>query len=408
MRSACISLCVIFVMLVAVSAQADVVTDWNTFTLNLIKVHNVPPPAASRALAMVHVAIYDSVNTIGRQYKPYLIRTSCPSGAVSWDCAASTAAYRVLIYLFPQDYNAIQAELLYYLNKTPNKSAQMNGFYLGAYIGNLVVSCRKNDGANKIVPYVPGTLPGQWRPTPPGYAPALLPNWPYVKPFAMTSGSQFRVAGPPALDSEEYADALAEVKSLGAIDSTTRTDDETQIAYFWADGAGTVTPPGHWNLIAQQIAEMEGNSLYDNARLFALLNIALADAAISAWDDKYYFNFWRPITAIREGSVDPDSNWQPLLVTPPFPECVSGHSTFSGAGSTILAQFFGNDISFTLPSLSPFAGPRSYDSFSEAADEAGRSRIYGGIHFEFSNSQGLSAGHTLGDYVWANFMQPIR
>jgi len=194
---------------------------------------------------------------------------------------------------------------------------------------------------------------------------------------------------------------------LGSATSATRTPEQTDIARFWADGAGSATPPGHWNLIAQDVAEMQGNTVSENARLFALLNIATADAAIACWDNKYAYNFWRPITAIHEADSDgnPDTTqdltWAPLLPTPPFPSYTSGHSTFSSAAATILAAFFGtDDIAFTASSEAPGVADRSFLSFSEAAEEAGRSRIYGGIHFQFDNQDALAIGNALGHFVY--------
>jgi hypothetical protein len=221
----------------------------------------------------------------------------------------------------------------------------------------------------------------------------------------MTSGSDLRPQGPPALGSEDYLRDLREVRDLGAINSHTRTFEQTVIALFWADGAGTITPPGHWNLIAHNLAEAQGNTLVDNARLFALLNLALADAAIVAWDAKFAYNFWRPITAIRH---DLDPAWEPLVVSPPFPTYISGHSTFSGTAAAVLGSFFGTDnISFTTQSDDLPRTTRSFSSFSEAANEVGRSHIYGGIHYDFDNRDALAAGTALGQYVAANFLLPL-
>src|SRR5213595_1294049 len=212
----------------------------------------------------------------------------------------------------------------------------------------------------------------------------------------MSSSSQFRPPGPPSLDSEQYAADYNEVKELGAALGSTRTADQTQIALFWADGAGTETPPGHWNSIAQIIAAGQGNTLEQNARLFALLNIAMADAAICAWDTKYTYHNWRPVTAIRNGDTDgnpatePDPAWSSFIVTPPFPDYVSGHSTFSSAAATVLALFYGTDaITFTTGSDFMPGVFRSFNSFSAAAGEAADSRVYGGIHFRFASDDGL-------------------
>jgi hypothetical protein len=228
----------------------------------------------------------------------------------------------------------------------------------------------------------------------------------------MTSGGQFRPLSPPGLDSDRWASDYNLTKELGSATSMIRTMEQTAIARFWADGAGTVTPPGHWNVIAQDIAEQQGTTLEENARLFALLNIAEADAGIVSWDCKYQFEFWRPITAIVNGDLDPradteeDPEWTPLLVTPPFPEYTSGHSTFSSAAAAVLAGFFGSDdVAFTTESEDLPGVVRSFTSFSGAANEAGMSRIYGGIHFPSANEAGLSSGAALGAYVSANFFR---
>jgi membrane-associated phospholipid phosphatase len=227
----------------------------------------------------------------------------------------------------------------------------------------------------------------------------------------MTSGSQFRPAAPPALDSAEYAAAFNEVKSLGSADSTTRTEEQTQIARFWNDGLGTAFAPGYWNRIAQDVATGQGLSLVSEAHLFALLNIATADALISCWDAKYAYSFWRPVTAIRAADTDgnpdtePDTSWSPLLVTPNFPSYTSAHSTVSGAAAEVLTALFGDQYQFTVSAVSvPYT--RSFDSFEAAAAEAGRSRIYGGIHYTFDNLNGLAVGGEVADYVIGNFLKP--
>ena len=207
------------------------------------------------------------------------------------------------------------------------------------------------------------------------------------------------------MSSIAYATAWNEVRQLGAASGGTRTDEQTTIARFWADGGGTYTPPGHWNEIAATVAREIGNGLADNARLFAALNLAMADAGIAAWDAKYAAEFWRPITAIQQADRDgnpatiPDSTWTPLLVTPPFPEYVSGHSTFSGAAAAILAGFFGNETTFSSETPGLTGVTRTFTSFTQAAEEAGRSRIYGGIHFEFSNADGQSLGRSIAGVV---------
>ncbi len=269
------------------------------------------------------------------------------------------------------------------------------------------------DGATDTVPVPPSTEPGEWAPTPPAFAPYLLPQWAFLTPFAMTDPAQFRPPGPPALNTAEWSADYQLTQQYGSVNSVARTPDQSEIALFWADGAGTETPPGHWNHIATDLARTQGLSLEQNARLLALLNLALADAAIGAWDAKYHYNWWRPVTAIRAGdtdgndATDADPTWTPYLVTPPFPEHTSGHSTFSGAAAAVLARFWGtDDVSFStgsdfLPGVS-----RSFPSFSSAADEAGMSRIYGGIHFMSANIHGLAAGADIGNWVFDHAMRP--
>jgi len=397
--------------------SADVVLQWNEVLLDAVRTSRTPPPPASRNMAIMHVAMYDAVNSIDGSYTPYLVAKGGPPGA-SPEAAAAQAAHDTLLALYPQLKTTIDTALSDSLAAVPDGPAEEKGIAVGRYVANKVLLARRYDGADASVPYSPGTAPGDWQPTPPAYAPALFPQWPNVKSFAMTSAGQFRPPAPPPLTSADYATAVNEVKALGGDGVTTptaRTADQTLIANFWADGAGTETPPGHWNTIAQEVSTARGTSLVENARLFALLNIALADAAIDAWDCKYQFNVWRPVTAIRAADADgnpdtvPDPTWTPLLVTPAFPSYMSGHSTFSSAGAAILASFFGtDDVTFTTGSDALPGQTRTFPSFSAAAAEAGQSRIYGGIHFQFDNQSALASGHALGDYVADNFLTPVH
>jgi hypothetical protein len=403
------------VMVVARPVAADVVIDWNNVLLDAVRTGNVNPPMASRAMAMTHAAIFDAVNTIDRTHFPYHVQLNVSPGA-SREAAAAQAAHDVLVNLFPARQAVIDAALATSLGAIPDGTSKAGGLAIGGQVAAQYITLRAGDGSGTVTPYTPGTLPGQWQPTPPANAAALLPNWPTVTPWCMTSGSQFRhTIGPPALSSAQYAADLNEVKSLGATGSTTRTADQTNIARFWADGAGTSTPAGHWNRIAQTVGAAEGNTLSENARMFALLNLAEADAAIVSWDNKYQANFWRPITAIRQADLDgnaatqPDPTWTPLIATPPFPTYTSGHSTFSGAAAEILKQYFGADnVSFTTSAEGAAGVPdRSFTSFSQAAAEAADSRLFGGIHYRFDNQHGLQNGIALGQFIYANELQPI-
>jgi membrane-associated phospholipid phosphatase len=390
--------------------NSDVVIDWNATLLKAIQVERTSPPSASRHMAMVHAAIYDAVNGIIGTYNPYLVNQTAPVGA-SPEAAVAAAAHRVLVNLYPNQQAIFDAALTDSLANITDGPAKDTGIAYGQQVASAILEERSTDGSNQTANYTPGTDLGDWQPTPPPVAPPLSPHWGSVTPFTMSSGSQFRPDGPPALNSQEYANDYNQVKELGKSDSSTRTADQTEIALFWADGSGTFTPPGDWNQIAEQLSAVPGRSLIENARLFALLNIGLADAGIACWDSKYTYNFWRPVTAIRSGDNDNnpqtfgDPNWTPLLATPPFPEYMSGHSTFSGTGSTILAGLLGNNISFSTSSLGFPGIQRSFESFDAAASEAGISRIYGGIHFLSANEDGLATGRALGTYVLENFLK---
>jgi membrane-associated phospholipid phosphatase len=389
---------------ISTPANADVVTDWNNAALDAIRAGNTAPPIASRSLAILHVSIYDAVNGIARTHERYFVPSVAPASA-SREAAASAAAHKALVNLFPANavtFDELHAAILATIPDGPSKRA---GIIWGQFVATVILAVRDHDGHDAVVPPPGGSGPGVWVPTPPGFLPYLLPQWGFVRPFAMNSSSQFRPPGPPSLDSQRYAADYEEVKELGAAVGSTRTDDQTEIALFWADGAGTETPPGHWNSIAQIIADTRGNTLEENARLFALLNIATADAAICAWDAKYTFNFWRPVTAIA--FAEPELNWTSFIVTPPFPDYTSGHSTFSGAAATVLPLFFETeDLPFTTGSDFLPGVFRSFATCLDAAEEAAVSRIYGGIHFRFASDDGLQAGISIGEWTFTNYLQP--
>jgi PAP2 superfamily len=391
-------------LLIGTLVRADVVTDWNNAALDAIRAGSTAPPIASRSLAILHISIYDAVNGIARTHEPYLVQSEVPASA-SRQAAASAAAHEALVNLFPAaaaTFDALHAAILATIPDGPQKAA---GIVWGEFVAGQILASRANDGSDAIVLPPGGSGPGVWIPTPPAFRPYLLPQWGFVAPFAMNSSSQFRPPGPPLLDSQQYADDYDEVKSLGAAVGSTRTAEQTEIALFWADGVGTETPPGHWNSIAQIIADERGNTLEQDARLFALLNIAMADAAICAWDAKYQFHFWRPVTAIA--FVEPELNWMSFIVTPPFPDYVSGHSTFSGAAATVLPLFYGTeDLPFTTGSDSLPGVFRSFSTCLDAAEEAADSRLYGGIHFRSANEDGLQAGISVGEWTSAHYLQP--
>lgn len=369
---------------------------------------------------MTHIAIYDALNEIEGNHNPYSY--TFPGVSVARppaNLSASTAAYIVLSHLYPARESIFRTQWLNSINAIDRAPRIVAAIAWGTYVGNLVVNSRRGDGSNRTVTYTPIDACGKWKPTLPAFAEPLLPQWKRVKPFGVSRIVLFRAQAPPRINTRVFADSYQEVASLGSINSTTRTADQTEIAFFWEDGSGTVTPPGHWQVIAQDLSRKFSLSRIENARLFALLSIAQADAAISAWDSKYTYNYFRPITGIRERcfartdlAMDPE--WTPLIPTPPFPSYTSGHSTFSGASARILELYFGtDDIPFSGASPDPQKWPdvlpgvtRAWSSLSEAAEEAGQSRIYGGIHWQFDNTEGLKSGRAIADQTFDIQLRP--
>ena len=392
-------------------SHADVVTDWNAAALHAIRVDRTAPPRAARALAMLHAAIYDAVNGIARTHEPYRVPSTVPASA-SKEAAASAAGRTILVALFPahrEMFAALHASGVAAIAAGPPRNA---GVQWGTAVGEAILSWRSTDNSDVLIAAPPGGEPGAWEPTPPALAQYALPQWAFVAPFAMPGSAYFRPSGPPGIDSPTYAEQYNEVKALGAAVGSSRTPEQDQVALFWADGAGTETPPGHWNTIATGVAQAAANTVEQNARLFALLNIAMADAAVCAWDAKYFFHNWRPVTAIRNGEADAnastagDPQWTSFIATPPFPDYVSGHSTFSGAAATVLRLFYGSDtVAFSTTSDFLPGVSRHFASFSAAAAEAAISRLYGGIHFRFSNEDGLAGGIEIGEWAFAHYLQ---
>jgi hypothetical protein len=387
--------------------KPDVVLLFNEAALQAIRTARTPPPAAARHLAIVHIAIHDAVAAVEPRYHSY--RFSAKSeGPASAATAAAVAAHRVLIELYPTQVEALDTALDEALASVPDDDGKELGMRVGQTIAEQVLRWRQRDGSQQRVAHVARFGAGEWRPTPPRFLPPLLPQWRYVTPFGVRRISAFLPSDPPGLGSIEYQTDLAEVRTLGERRSTTRSDEETEIARFWNDDEGTVTPPGHWNRIAQQAARSRRLDLVDNARVFALLNISLADAGILCWECKFRYALWRPVTAIREAERDGDPGWTPLLTTPPFPSYPSGHSTFSGAAAAALSAALGTDeVVIRIRSDGLPGVTRSFSGFRAAAEEAGRSRIYGGIHYQFDNSEGLACGKALAEKIARTLLLPL-
>ena len=401
---------------VRVPPRGDAVIDWNNVTLGAIRVDRTDPPRASRALASVHTAIFDAVNgATGGVYTPYLVAPIRFTSPISPETAAAAAAHKVLIHLFPAQKATFNSALASSLAAVPDGPAKSSAIEWGRMVARRVLAARLEDDADKTVHYRAPIGPSSWLPTSPGFSSALLPHWRYVRPWAMTHPAQFRQGPPPSLLSSEYTRSFREVARLGGVDSRHRTREQSEIALFWADGPGTATPPGHWHVIAQGISRARGLSLIENARLFALLAVTSADAAIVSWDHKYYYSHWRPVTAIQMADTDgnpetaADAGWTSFITTPPFPAYTSGHSTFSGSSARLLELFFGTDkISFTTSSDGLPGVQRSFTRLSTASEEAGQSRIYGGIHWQYDNQLGLASGRALAEFIYFNLLTPME
>ncbi|WP_193743237.1 PEPxxWA-CTERM sorting domain-containing protein [Sandarakinorhabdus sp. AAP62] len=386
-----------------VAHASAAVQDVNTTLLNSIRAGAAgPPPRAARAIAMVTTATFDAVNAGSHMgYDGYSYNGPAVSG-VSKDALAISAGYTMMANLFPALAPSLLTTMNTRLSALPvNATIRANSLAVGSTIANNFFNARANDGASVAQsPYTPGTDPGDFQPVQPGQP--VLPGWGAVTTFAATSSSQFGNGAPPALGSAEFIADFNEVKALGC--STCGTAEQQLIAQFWADGGGTFTPPGHWIDITNGL--IGGLSTLEAARVSSLVGLSVADAGITAWQDKYQYDLFRPVTAINTCTlavcgVDGEPGWTPFLSTPNFPTYVSGHSSFSGGAAGALTSIFGNNVSFCTPAdpASGVVGNRCFTSLRGAADEAGISRIYGGIHFEFDNGRAVNNAFNLGTFV---------
>jgi hypothetical protein len=391
------------------ATSPDQVVQWNRILLGILRTPGAQTATIhpTRSMAILHAAVYDAVNAIAKTNAPYLVRLEAPSRA-SETAAAAAAAQAVLVRLYPAQAAALDADLALSLSQVPDGKAKDQGVRVGEEAAAGILTLRADDGsAATPIPFVPGSNPGDYQLTPPGFLQPVFTHWPFVRPFALRSADQFRPPPPPALTSPTYTDSFDEVKSLGAAGSTTRTDDQTQIARFW--GAPI---QNYWNEIAQTAALAHGTTLEQNARLFALLDLSVADSVIAFYDAKYAYHFWRPITAIRAADNDgnpataTDPNWAPLATTAPDPSYPGAHAVVSAAGADVLSRFFGNNEDFAVTSEVLPGDERTFTSFSEAADEASLSRIYAGQHFRFDQVAGQELGTKIADYVTTNFLLP--
>jgi PAP2 superfamily len=397
---------------VALAAQpANVAIVWNQTMLTTFTTAAVPPPAANRLGAIVQSAVFDAVNGIERRYTPIHVQPGAPDEADT-HAAVAGAAYETLSKLFPSQQPALAATLASSLGSLQDEGDAASvaaGLAWGKSVGDQTVAWRALDGFSTAPPpYTFSSAPGQYQPTPGGSGPPKFRSLATTIPFALTSPSQFRPAGPPALTSERYTASFNEVKALGGLTSTSRTAYQTQTATFWQ----VDTPTGQWDRVADSLAMQNHMNLMASARLLARLNIAIADATIAVFDAKNAYNFWRPATAIVQADADgnpstaSDATWLPLLTTPYFQEYPSAHSGISSAAATTLASVFGPNAQFTVTSVGLPGVTRSFNSFSDAVAQVGDARILAGFHFRFSVEDGIALGSSVGNYVDANAMRP--
>jgi PAP2 superfamily len=450
--------------------QSEIIHRWNQIAIDASGLDHTPVPPgdprhfgeqlgpgrSSRAMAIVHIAIFDAVNAVFPVYRSYTgVRKR--RGAISVEAAVAEAAHDTLSALYPSQVATFDAQLADDLAGISDRGRRRtNGIYLGRRAADAILAARTNDGAQIPEPrvgvnYFPSDQPGHWRQDPISLIPlALGAHWGECVPFVLQLPAQFRIPPPPAMTSPEYTTAYNEVKALGGdgvTTSTSRTAEQTFIGIFWAyDGTPSLcAPPRLYNQIAVQIADQYNLSMVQLARLLALVNTAMADAGMAIWESKYYYDLWRPIGGIREsdpgtgptglGDGNPntvgDVNFSPLGApasnltgpnfTPPFPAYPSGHAGFGGALFQTLRRFFGTDaVAFTFVSdefngvtrdnhgnIRPFM-PRNFSNFSQAEEENGQSRIYLGIHWSFDKTQGIAQGRNVANYVFDHAFTPVH
>jgi hypothetical protein len=384
------------------STVPDQVVQWNEELQKVLVAPGAQPASIhpTRTMAITQIAVYDAVNGIAGGGRPFLVDIHGPRGA-STDAAAAAAGRTALDALLPSQQPAIDAFYQTDLTQLGSGPRVEQGIRYGTLVANAVVAARANDGANATAPvFTPLAGPGEYQLTPPTFAPAGFTQTAHVKPFVLERASQFRPGPPPSLSSRQYARDFNEVHSLGELNSTTRTPDQTAIAKFW--GAAPVWVV--WNQVADQAGIGFGNNLEQNAQVFALLDTTLADSAIALYNAKYAYHRWRPVTAItaaNQGNTNTtaDPNWVPFANTANDPSYPGAHADFSQSATTVLEDYFGTDrFSFSLGNAG-VGITRSFTTFSGASHEASESRILAGQHFRFDENAGQTLGTRVADFA---------
>jgi PAP2 superfamily protein len=407
--SAAVAICVLAAP--ALAHAGDPVMEWNDTARRLTVVPALSPVQQTRVMAIVHVAMHDALNAITTEYEQYHATASAPVGATP-EAAVIGAAYQSLRRIFGDSELLASA---YTASLSTNALSPTDpGLGFGRTVADGIIALREEDGATLAAyPYLPPNAgaPGVWVPiSTAASAQALLPGWGNVTPWVLRSGSQFRPDAPPALDSEAYARDFAEVRQLGALVNSTRSDEQTQIALFWR-----ASPTALWNPILVRALQSRNLGLSATARVAALFYLAAADASVACWEAKYYYNFWRPQAAIASGDVDGngltagDPDWRPLLPTPPHPEYPSAHASNSGAMARVLSSFFGDAPGFLIEATSS-QNPgfvRHWQTFSEGVQEVVDARVYSGIHFRTADEAGARLGRQVAQFVLTHALRRV-
>ena len=385
--------------------DADIVTDWNQKAGASVLEAKIFPFAGTRVMAIMHTAMFDAINSIEGHYTPYKFKVSAPAGS-SPEAAGVAAAHAALVALFSEQKAALDAAYATSLAQIPDGAGKAGGIAVGEEVAAKVLAWRTSDGADAPNTYRPVTTPGTYITTP-------LPvgmQWVSMTPWVMESPSQFHPAPPPALSSAEWAADYNEVKELGGKKSTRRTSEQTEIGRFW-----TITGPQSFDPIVRQLAAAPGRSLSQNARLFALVEMAVADSYIAVFEAKYTYNFWRPITAIRNGDIDGneatvrDPSWEPLVDTPLHPEYPCAHCINTGSARAVLESEFGtgsNPLTMTSPTVP--GAVHKWASIGDYAEEVAMARIYGGLHYRNSVVVGKAMGKKIGELAVQNYLKPVH
>jgi hypothetical protein len=396
-------------------AQADAVTDWNAITMDAVTAAR-PGPQGMLDVALVHIAVHDAVQAIEKRYEPYHFEMANAKGSRS--AATAAAAHGVLVAIYPTQASTLDTAYYNYLAQQGLNGDP--GLVVGEKSAASIVPLRRATPNPAPPPFVGAPEIGVWRPTdsfigtppaPAPFSPMVTPWLAETTPFTLTSPRRFRAAPPPALTSERYARDYAEVKAIGAFNSLVRTAEQTDLAYFYNDNFFA-----QWNRVLRGVAQQRVHKIGDSARLFALANMAGADALITCWDSKKTYVFWRPLTAIREGASDgnaftvADTTWQPLVNTPNYPDYTSGANSLVAAMTRTLEMFFGSDRGpLEVTSLHPLAvkKTRVYSRFSDAADDVVEARIYLGIHFRFADVAARRQGTKVAEHAFDHFLLPL-